>query len=303
MIPTRKFPYTDFHDLNLDWILEKFNSYELDFEDLKRRIKILEDWREVIDDWREIIDIDIANIKFQINALKDDTLNLYITTTQGSPGMTGIKIGSIESDYITIDADFVNEIIRRIRNESEFGNNTINVYEYNLRPVHEGSKNYRRLNIRIIRVPGSSNKRYLLFETLERFYNTTGFSGNRLSYFCYRIEYEIDADEKATSIVSITNLYDSHQNCYVALHPKILEIKTTDNFEATGDADYPYRLKHDDTDYTNETSVAVYFATLNDFKTYSGIISEYVQGDYGCFYLYFKEIPAADFEMHYIIGG
>lgn len=300
MIPTRKFPYTDFHDLNLDWILEKFNSYELDFEDLKRRIKILEDWREVIDDWREIIDLDLVNIHFQINALKDDTLNLYITSTSST---SGIKIGSIESDFITIDADFVNEIIRRIKNESQFGNNTINVYEYNLRPVHEGSKNYRRLNIRIIRVPGSSTNRYLLFENLERFYNSTGFSGNRLSYFCYRIEYSMDADENATSIVSITNLYDSKQNCYVALYPKTLEIKTTDNFEATGDADYPYRLKHDDPDYTPETSVSVYFSNLNYFKTYSDIISEYVEGDYWCFYLYFKEIPAADFEMKYIIGG
>lgn len=302
MIPTRKFPYTDFHDLNLDWILEKFNLYELDFEDLKRRIKILEDWREVIDDWREVIDIDIANIKFQINALKDDTLNIYITSSSGDPNFS-IKLGSIESDAITIDADFVNEIIRRIRNESEFGNNTINVYEYNARPVHEGSKNYRRLNIRIIRVPGSNTKRYLLFENLERFYNSIGFSGNRLSYFCFRIEYDIDADDKATNVVSVTHLFDTKQNCYVALYPKLLEIKTTDNFQSTGDPDYPYKLKIEDPDYTNETSVAVYFRNLNDFKTYSDIISEYVQGDYGCFYIYFKEIPAADFEMEYIIGG
>lgn len=303
MIPTRKFPYTDFHDLNLDWILEKFNSYELDFEDLKRRIKILEDWREVIDDWREIIDIDITNIKSQITALEDDTLNIYITT-KNDPGIISIKIGSIDSDDITIDADFVNDIIRRIRNESEFGNNTINVYEYNARPTYEGHNNYRRLNIRINRVPGDHTKKYLLFETLERFYNTAyAFSGNRLSYFCFRIEYNIDDDEKATSIVSISHLYDSKQNCYVALYPKLLEIKTTDNFEVTGDADYPYRLKVDDLDYTNETSVAVYFRNLNEFKTYSDIISEYVEGDNACFYIYFKEIPAADFEMEYIIGG
>ena len=51
------------------------------------------------------------------------------------------------------------------------------------------------------------------------------------------------------------------------------------------------------------STVAVYFKNLSDFKTYSEIISEFVLTQAAGFWLYFKEIPAADFELDYYVGG
>ena len=148
MIPTRKFPYTDFHDLNLDWLLEKFNSYELDLEEIRRRLTALEEWKEVID-------TDISNIHIQIDALEEDTLNLYFYRVNNA---ARVKVNSLDSDPVTVDLDFVNDIIRRIKNESEFGNNTINAYEYQ----DEARYRYTRLTPRLLEDPSDYTRCYLI---------------------------------------------------------------------------------------------------------------------------------------------
>ena len=37
------FPYTDFHELNLDWVLEQITLMEQKIEELEARVQALED--------------------------------------------------------------------------------------------------------------------------------------------------------------------------------------------------------------------------------------------------------------------
>ena len=110
----------------------------------------------------------------------------------------------------------------------------------------------------------------------------------------------MDSNNNITGVVYFA--YESN-DYYVTLPRKTVEIKTTSNYQSTGDPDYPYRLAIQDNDIFSFTTVAVYFKNLSDFKTYSEIISEYVTTQTGSFRLYFKEIPAADFELEYYVGG
>lgn len=88
MIPIRRYPYTDFHDLNLDFLLRQFSQYEDDIDDLKKRVKILEDWRIIIDG-------DITTIKGDITTIKGD-----IITIKGD-------IIDIKSDIVDIKGDII----------------------------------------------------------------------------------------------------------------------------------------------------------------------------------------------------
>lgn len=79
MIPIRRYPYTDLHDLNLDFLLRQYSEYEDDIDDLKKRVKILEDWRIIIDDDITTIKGDITTIKGDIITIKRDIVDINTT--------------------------------------------------------------------------------------------------------------------------------------------------------------------------------------------------------------------------------
>lgn len=88
MIPIRRYPYTDFHDLNLDYLLRQIAEFEEDLEALKRRVTALEGWKVIIDG-------DITTIKGDITTIKGD-----IITIKGD-------IIDIKSDIVDIKGDII----------------------------------------------------------------------------------------------------------------------------------------------------------------------------------------------------
>lgn len=100
MIPIRRYPYTDFHDLNLDFLLNQFSEYEAEIDDLKRRVKALEDWRIVIDG-------DIITIKGDIVTIKGDIVTINNTIDDHSRRLT-----TIEGDIVIINRTIDDHSIR-----------------------------------------------------------------------------------------------------------------------------------------------------------------------------------------------
>lgn len=122
MIPTgpvRAFPYSDYHDLNLDFLLEQIRLVLVDLEELKRRVKALEDWKIIIES--DIVDIkatitliqgDITIIKTRINNLEKDISEIgsvILTDDSGDISLTvndeELSIDNVEllKDYLKRD--------------------------------------------------------------------------------------------------------------------------------------------------------------------------------------------------------
>lgn len=88
MIPIRNFPYSDYHDLNLDFLLKQFQQYELDIEELKRRVKALEDWREIIDPV-------INNLSSRVTTIEGNITNIFN------------RLGIVENDIVNIKSNII----------------------------------------------------------------------------------------------------------------------------------------------------------------------------------------------------
>ena len=72
MIPFNRYPYTDFHEMNLDWVIAKLKEMEGRIEGLKEEIIA-----ETIAASKEYIDDRLASVISEFNDLKNDfnTLN------------------------------------------------------------------------------------------------------------------------------------------------------------------------------------------------------------------------------------
>ena len=72
MIPFNRYPYTDFHEMNLDWVIAELKSMEGRIEGLKDEIIA-----ETIAASKEYIDDRLVSVISEFNALKNDfnTLN------------------------------------------------------------------------------------------------------------------------------------------------------------------------------------------------------------------------------------
>lgn len=107
MIPIRRYPYTDFHDLNLDYLLRQIAEFEEDLEALKRRVTALEGWKVIIDG-------DITTIKGDILTIKGDIVNIKgdIVTIKGDIVDIKADIVDIQGDIVTINTT-INKILKQ----------------------------------------------------------------------------------------------------------------------------------------------------------------------------------------------
>ena len=113
MIPTgpiRFFPYSDFHDLNLDWLMVQIRLVLVDLEELKRRVKALEDWKIIIEG--DIVDIkatitliqgDITIIKTRINNLEKDISEIGSVILTDDSSVISLTVNNEELSVDNVD--------------------------------------------------------------------------------------------------------------------------------------------------------------------------------------------------------
>lgn len=273
MIPTRKFPYTDFHDLNLDWLLEKFNNYELDLDDIKRRLTALEEWRVVID-------TDIRYIKQDI---EDNSISYFIIYSSGN---VQIYKGSMNTTPLNNDTDTFEDIYKHISGaKNNLGYRTANFYIYSNNtyiPVKVSGKKTITANIIYYDF-------HISYETYSAY--GTAFTENdiRLQFNSYN--QTLTVSRTATRY----NTFKDHFN---------LEIDPDDIQGPTSDPDFPYYYELNDGIDDASSQVLMYFMLYDQFKTYSNIVCPMVETlPNNTARIRFKIKPSETLSFYVYVGG
>lgn len=269
MIPTgpvRCFPYSDFHDLNLDWILEQIRLVLVDLEELKRRVKALEDWKVIIEG--DIVDIkatitliqgDITIIKTRINNLEKDISEIGSVILTDDSGVISLTVNNEE---LSVDnVDLLKDYLKRDNEE---------------KPTHISTFLYGN---------GSS---YLMPMT----YSVSLSGPLSVTFFIdngdYISRYSVTQSSNTFNITKLSNIIKNKDFCFeLRFVPN-----DTDYYEVISEGDYtrkytldlydpiinPNReaiaegLNIEETDYCD-----IVFRTFTDHEDYSEYFSDYVK--------------------------
>lgn len=106
-----QFPYSNFHDLNLDWILSKVKEWAVQWEELK----------EVY----EQFDHDLSDIYTEINTLKGDVndINSDIDIINNQLELVNLRISALQSDltaYINSSTLLIQDLQNRVATIEEY---------------------------------------------------------------------------------------------------------------------------------------------------------------------------------------
>lgn len=92
-----KYPYTDFHELNLDWVIEQINKVNTDLASLEERVLA-----KAIEVSKEYIDQEVAEIMTEFNRLENEVnaLRVYVDNTiENQTIVFNQKIATLQNDY------------------------------------------------------------------------------------------------------------------------------------------------------------------------------------------------------------
>lgn len=284
MIPTRKFPYTDFHDLNLDWLLERFNNYDLDLDDIRRRLTTLEEWKIVID-------ADIVNIHNDITNISDNAITYYVAFDDSASERTNFTLhkGSVDSPALPITPATALEFLEYVQGEeAETGTNNVNVVFYgrNTEVFYTGSY-YIDYNENV----------NLGIHFICTFENSTTIRKNTYEKF------------KISLNVNLVNMTATFTSTSDFLYTMVSQKQTGTMYRSqftndSGNAEYPYKgLFANVLNMEEYDQITLYFKSLDDFTNYSNLFASYVEVVGTIVYLYAKQIPPVDIEFDYYIGG
>ena len=86
-----KYPYTDFHELNLDWILKEMKDLQAAMEGLLEKAieEATKAAKEYVDEQLAVIEADFAELQRNFNALDLDVTNLNIAFEQFVTNVNG----------------------------------------------------------------------------------------------------------------------------------------------------------------------------------------------------------------------
>ena len=110
-----KYPYENFHELNLDWVLSKINEFQQNLDDLEERVT-----QAAIAAAKESVDIEVADIRLDLANLHDevDELNRNFTETVE-------QLQLQYNTFVTAVDNSINRLVHRIEDFEDEINATV----------------------------------------------------------------------------------------------------------------------------------------------------------------------------------
>ena len=110
-----KYPYENFHELNLDWVLSKINEFQQNLDDLEERVT-----QAAIAAAKEYVDIEVADIRLDLANLHDevDELNRNFTETVD-------QLQLQYNTFVTAVDNSINRLVHRIEDFEDEINATV----------------------------------------------------------------------------------------------------------------------------------------------------------------------------------